>query len=338
MQAQEAGEASLDLEFSVVSGSNPAMLFGCLASLHETMRESSYTWRVTVICNGAGGGLAARVRDAYPDARVFENDRVKGFAENHNVVLRVSEARYVWILNDDLIILPGSIERVTQFLDAPGNARVAVASPRLLNPDGTLQPSTYGFPSMPQILLAHSGLRERSVTEAALRRLAPLLRPRAGESRFWAHDRTVEVETLRGACVAVRAEAVRTVGLMTEVARVGAEETEWHRRFARAGWKVTFIADAAVIHYGSQTVGKEGAANYPEYLKGALHFFRSDRAAPVYRLYCIALLGLFTVRAAFNLVTLDRNGFRLARRYFGVAWKGLFVGDENVPAGARDQV
>ncbi len=323
-----------DIEFSVVSGSNPDMLLACLASLRDTIRETNYQWSVTVICNGADPELASRIRVAHPLARVIENVVARGFAENHNMVLRESGSRYVWLLNDDLLLLPGSIEKVTRFMDAAENARVAVVSPKLLNPDGTLQPSTYGFPTMPQIFVAHSGMRDLRIVNRVLGYLAPVLRPRQGSSRFWSHDKTVEVDSLRGACVAVRMNAVKEVGLMVEVARVGAEETEWHRRFRDAGWKVVYFADASVIHYGSQTVAGGEANHYPEYLKGALYFFQTGRSGLSYRLFCVALLGLFGARAAFKLGTGNRAGVRLASRYARVAWEGLVTGRAR-PAGTH---
>ncbi|MEO7367067.1 MAG: glycosyltransferase [Gemmatimonadaceae bacterium] len=312
-----------DIEFSVVSGSNEEMLFGCLDSLYKTMKGTRYAWSLTVTCNDAGTGLAGRVRAQYQDATVLQNERPLGFAANHNRVLRASHARYVWLLNDDLLILPEAIQKVTEYMDQPGSARVGVVSPKLLNPDGSLQPSTYGFPSMPQILLAHSGLRELPVTDRVLALAAPYLRSKAGSSRYWAHDRMVEVDTLRGACVAMRMKAVRQIGPMVEVAIVGGEETEWHRRFHEQGWKVVYYPDASVIHYGSQTV-RDGSRNlYPEYLKGALYFFKTGRSPVTYGVFCAALLAMFGVRAAYSWATRDSSGLNVARRYAGVAWGGL---------------
>src|SRR5687768_6137490 len=299
------------------------MLFGCLESLESTLSEADFSWRVTVTCNTPGSGLAARIRARFPDARIIDNTIPKGFAANHNVVLQTSIARYVWLLNDDLVLLPHAVERTTAFLDRPENAKVAVVSPRLLNPDGSLQPSTYSFPSMPQILVAHSGLRETPLVDSLLRRLAPVLRPREGSSRYWAHDRTIEVDTLRGACVALRMSAVREVGPMSEVAVVGAEEPEWHRRFKQFGWKVVYLFEATVIHYGSQTVADGSRNLYPEYLKGALHFFRSDRRAATYTVFCLSLLGLFQAKRAVAWIRRDDQGKDVARRYSEVAREAL---------------
>ena len=312
-----------DIEFSIVSGSSEEMLVGCIRSLIATMKPLRYSWSLSITCNATGDGLAGRLRAMFPEAQILDNATPKGFAANHNRVLRVSRARYCWLLNDDLLILPDAIRIVTEFMDRAENARVGAASPRLLNADGSLQPSTYSFPSMPQILLAHSGLRDLRVTNALLERIAPVMRSREGSSRFWAHDKTVEVDTLRGACVAMRMKAVRQVGPMVEVAIVGGEETEWHRRFHDNGWKVVYVADASVIHYGSQTV-RGGARNlYPEYLKGALYFFRTGRPTASYSLFCASLLAMFSVRSAVAWITRNRTEAKLAREYASVAWSGL---------------
>jgi GT2 family glycosyltransferase len=312
-----------DIEFSIVSGSNEEMLFECIKSLYATMSDSPYSWSLTVTCNATSPTLAARVHSAYPSAKIIDNPSSRGFAANHNTVLFASRARYVWLLNDDLLILPDTIRKVTEYMDRPENARIGVVSPRLLNPDGSLQPSTYGFPTMPQLLLVYSGLREHRITHAILSRVAPVLRPREGSSRFWAHDRTIDVDTFRGACVAMRMSAVHDVGPMTEVAIVGAEETEWHRRFHQKGWKVVYFADASVIHYGSQTVREGGANMYPEYLKGALYYFKTGSTRAAYTAFCTALIGVFGVRTAIAAARRDKSKVTAARRYAAVAWNGL---------------
>jgi GT2 family glycosyltransferase len=305
----------IDIEFSVVSGSRHELLFNCIDSVERVMSGTKYRWKLTAICNASGEELPLRLRNRFPAISIIENHDPIGFAANHNKVLVSSAARFVWLLNDDLVLLPDSVAKVTEFMDAAENSDVAAVSPRLLNPDGSVQPSTYSFPSMPQTLLAHSGLREHPAMNRLLRFVAPVLRARKGSSRFWAHDETIEVDTLRGACVAMRMSAVKQIGLMSEVSIVGGEETEWHRRFKDHGWKVVFFAGASVIHYGSQTVGAESQKLRPEYLKGALHFFKTRRAKPVYTLFCLTLDAMFTVQRLFARVRGDAEGVELTRRY-----------------------
>ena len=316
----------VDIEFSVVSGAREDLLFACLESLYSTMRGSRYSWVVTATCNSPGSNLARRLKEQFPTIETIENHVERGFAANHNTVMNSSTARYVWLLNDDLVILPDTIARVTEYMEAPGNERVAAVSPRLLNPDGTLQPSTYSFPTMPQLMLAHSGLRHRRFTQRILRVASPILRPRKGSSRFWAHDETIAVDTFRGACVAVRMSAVREVGLMVEVSQVGAEETEWHRRFHEHGWKVVFYANASVIHYGSQTVVESEGALYPEYLKGALNYFNLHRPSASVAIFCAALFSIYSARLASARLRGDQKAADIARRYLRVVRNAMGSG------------
>jgi len=305
------------IEFSVVSGSNEDLIVACIESLYETIPPSSYRWSVTATCNTPGTDLPRRLAQKFSGIRVIQNAAPRGFAANHNTVLNESVADYVWLLNDDLVFHANTVSRVTEYMEAPANSRVAVVSPRLLNTDGSLQPSTYSFPSMPQTLLAHSGLREHPIVDRMVGAVAPVLRQRTGSSRHWDHDRTIEVDTLRGACVAMRMDAVREVGPMADVAVVGAEEIEWHRRFKAAGWKVVFFADASVTHHGSQSVG-HSSYHQPEYLKGTLHYYRTGVAAFRYRMFSAAMLTLFGTRLALAKLRGDAAGAEVARRCIDV--------------------
>jgi GT2 family glycosyltransferase len=313
------------LEFSIVSGANEDLIVECLRSLYSSPQSTTYSWKVTATCNNPGTDLPQRLTTEFPGIDVIQNNPSRGFASNHNVVLQRTTADYVWLLNDDLIFRGDTVKAVTEFMELPANARVAVVSPRLDNTDGTLQPSTYSFSTMPQTLLAHSGLREHKVTESIVAAVAPVLRPRPGTSRYWKHDRTMEVDTFRGACVAVRMKAVREVGPMAEVALVGGEEVEWHYRFRRAGWKVVFFADASVIHHGSQTVDHASQQHLPEYLKGTLYYFRTSKPRITYTIFCGMLLGLFGARFGASRIRGDRNGVNVASRYLRVAWDALRV-------------
>ncbi|HUQ47315.1 MAG TPA: glycosyltransferase [Gemmatimonadaceae bacterium] len=306
-----------------MSGSNEEMLFGCLDSLHSTLKGSRYSWSVTVTCNDSGTGLAGRVRARYPDVTVMQNEKPLGFAANHNRVLRSSRARFVWLLGDDLVILPGAIQGVTEFMNRPGSSRVGVVSPKLQNPDGSLQPSTHRFPSMPEMLFGHSELPELLAGRRILKTFGHQARSGNGSSDFLKHDGPAEVDTLDGSCVALRMKAVRQVGPMVEAANTGGEETEWHRRFKEQGWKVVYFADASVIHYGSQT-GRDRSRNLnPAYLKGALFFFKTGSSPVTYGLFCAMLTGISVMRAAYALAAGHTSGVNAAKRYAAVAWSGL---------------
>ena len=106
----------------------------------------------------------------------------------------------------------------------------------------------------------------------------------------------MEVETFRGAVMIVRSEAASEVGPMDEIAIVGGEETEWHRRFYDAGWSIVFLHDAEVIHHGGATVGT-GARFRAEYAKGMFNFFWKHRSRLAFRCLAIGVLPTLALRS-----------------------------------------
>ena len=57
-----------------------------------------------------------------------------------------------------------------------------------------------------------------------------------------------KVDWLVGACLCVRANAVRSVGLFDQRFFMYSEELDWCRRFRAAGWGVAYVPTAEVLH------------------------------------------------------------------------------------------
>lgn len=300
---------------------NGDYIFGCIASALETTRGAPFDLTITAIDNSPGSGVAARLRRRFPAVDVVENDRTLGYAANHNAAQARSRADYQLVANDDLIFLPGALQRAVAFLEDPANARVAVAAFQLLNPDGTIQPSTYSFPTVPRFLLDLSGLRRWVPFRPWTERLARLLGRGAGRSRFWAHDRTLPVQTFRGAVMLTRRRAACDVGPMSEVSLIGGEETEWHRRMWDAGWSVVFLHDARAVHYGSETI-QHLPRMQTEFLKGTLSYFHEHRSHVVYLVArCLAVPALL-VRMVPHALTGRRQSVRVLLASLRVVLRG----------------
>ena len=101
---------------------------------------------------------------------------------------------------------------------ADAHPEAAVVGPRLLNPDGTLQRSARGEPTL-------WGLATEYLF---IRKLAP--RTRLFNALYrgdFAHDETAEVEWLYGPALLVRREAADAVGLFDEDFFMFSEEIDW---------------------------------------------------------------------------------------------------------------
>jgi hypothetical protein len=228
----------------------------------ERCLDSVRGLEVIVVDHGSTDGTLDLVRERFPEARVIEQEN-RGMGGGNNAGLRASGRPYALLLNSDAWVVGDAVERLAAYLDA--HPRVAVAGPRLTNPDGSLQRSVRGFPTL-----------WRLATEYLyLRKLAPRSdRLNAFYGGGFRYDETREVETLYGAALLVRRAAADVVGLFDEAFFMFSEETDWTYRFHQAGWGVAFVADAEVVHVGGAS---HGGRLYVENLRGLLRFFAKHR-------------------------------------------------------------
>lgn len=283
------------LAVTVVS-SNEDLLVPCLDSLLR-YRPRDCDFRVYVAWNGPARGLAAlppSLVKRYPDVVMIES-HTSGFPPNQNLLLSQITADYYLVINDDVVFLPGSVDKPLAYMERPEASRIGVLSIRLLNADGSLQPSTYSFAGLFRTVLSVSGLRSLVPLSPRLFRLAGLLGFGAGKSQYWSHTETVEIDSCRGAYLLVRHAALRQAGLWDVK---GGEETEWHMRFRKCGWKIVFFHGAEVIHLGSGTVGKGSHAGKLINLRSFLNIYHKHEPAWRYSVIRGAFLISYLARYA----------------------------------------
>ncbi len=259
-----------DVSAIVVCFNGLPWLERCLASLEGC--------ELIVVDHGSTDGSLELVRARFPGARVIEQENV-GMGGGNNAGIRVASGRYYLFLNSDAWVEPGGVGELVEFADA--HPRAAVVGPRLRNPDGSLQPSVRGFPTVWRICTEYYFLRK----------LAP--GSRAFNALYGAgfdHKSVREVDWLSGACLLVRSEAVAEVGPFDEAYFMFGEETDWCYRFRRAGWGVVFDPGADVVHVGGAT---HGGRLFQENLRGLLRFVATHRgpgeARRLRRLLIVAL-------------------------------------------------
>ena len=228
----------------------------------ERCLESVASTRTIVVDCGSRDGTVGMVRARFPDVAVLEVEN-RGLGAAWNIGMRAHASRYTLLLNADAWLVGDALSRLTAFAD--GQRRAAVVGPRLLNPDGSLQRSVRGFPTLWRLATEYFFLRK----------LAP--RTRALNAFYgggFAHDEVRDAEFVMGACLLVRRDAVEEVGEFDEEFFLFSEETDWCYRAHEAGWQVLFYPGAECVHVGGAS---HGGRLYRENLRGHLRFFWKHR-------------------------------------------------------------
>lgn len=145
---------AVNVSVVIVNWNTKELLFDCLISIYEQTHDIEY--EIIVVDNGSNDGSAAIVKAEFPRVILIENSENRGFAAANNQGMAIAKGRYVLLLNSDTVILDNAIGRTISFADAYPEA--AVVGCRVLNPDKTLQPTCFMFPSLLNMILSSSYL------------------------------------------------------------------------------------------------------------------------------------------------------------------------------------
>jgi GT2 family glycosyltransferase len=229
---------------------------------------------VFVVDNGGTDGSAAAVADRFPRATVIRNEVNEGFARAVNRGLKLCRGRFAVLLNDDVVLSPDALSRIGKFLGETADA--GIAGPQLLHADGREQNSIDNFP----------GLADQFLNKSLLRLLWPSRYP--GKRRSWSGP--TPVESVIGACIAIRADLIEKIGGLDERYFVFLEETDYCLRARQAGFRTYFLPGVRVRH----DQGMTGTRRAPhrtrvEYLLSMIAYFRRHRGGWVTAVYVVGL-------------------------------------------------
>lgn len=214
----------------------PHFIRHLLAGLDEARPDLDFEY--ILVDNASGDGTPELVRERFPWARVIEAPANRGYGAGNNLAIREARGEYILLLNPDLMVFEGQIERWIEWMDA--HPDVAISGPRIYNPDGTDQDSCYAFPNLFTPVLRRT----------ALGRLA-VARPHMDRYLMRGMDRNAEqdVDWVLGAAMLIRKSALEEVGHFDERFFMYFEEADLCRRMWASGRRVAYVPHACFTHY-----------------------------------------------------------------------------------------
>ena len=307
-----------DLSVVIVSFHTRDLLAACLGSLPAA--ADGLDCEAIVVDNDSRDGSVEMVRRGFPDAVLIEAGRNIGFARATNLGLARARGRVVCWLNPDCVATPGSLTALVRYLD--GEPRVGAVGPRLVYPDGRVQPSAQAFPGPIRLVYHFLGLRAlagASWLRPLWRRVGRMAGPMT-RSYLDALDSGSEprpVDWLSGACLASPARIASAVGPLDEGYFMYCEDTDWCHRLRAGGHDVHYVPAFEVVHH----VGASHASN-PEavyhYYRSMLRYFLKYRSSQGPWIRAFMLVGFVSHGLACEVARPFRRGgphpwWRLAR-------------------------
>ncbi|BCW98670.1 MAG: glycosyl transferase [Armatimonadota bacterium] len=296
----------------VVSYNTRDMTLECLRALKADLAGMpSETW---VVDNASSDGSAEAVEKHFPEVHVLQSGRNAGFGAANNMAMERARGDLFLLVNSDAFLRPGCARGLADCLERHPDA--AVAGPRIVRPDGSLQISCFRFPSPGRSVLENLFVASLFPNHPAL-----------GDYRRWAHDIEREVDWVIGACMLVRRKAYEQVGGFDERFFMYAEETDWQKRMRAAGWKVWFTPAGETVHVGGGSGQKSKTAITAFHRSKEDFFFKHYGLAGVLTNRLTSIAGALCRVPVYACLSLLKRDDRLAsirrREWQEVLWWNL---------------
>ncbi|MEX5213163.1 MAG: glycosyltransferase family 2 protein [Nitrospiraceae bacterium] len=258
---------SVGLSIVIVHYRSPSELEICLRSIEACPMAVGH--EICVVDNRSQDEAVAMVRRAFPYITVVESEQNVGFGRAVNEAASRTSGAYVLVLNPDIVVQPGSIERLYGYMES--HPDVALCAPRLLNQDGTVQYSCRTDYSLGVYLLRRTPLgrwcpKHRIIREHLM--------------TAWDHATTRDVDWVLGAAFMFRRGAFQTNQVMDERFFLYFEDVDLCLRLRRAGWRVVYNPDSVMVHaHQRASAGGLISRAKVEHLKSWLKFEWKHRVA-----------------------------------------------------------
>lgn len=258
--------AGLDLAIVILSYNTEELLRDCLRSVLAC--EGDFVYQVCVVDNASVDGSVELVQREFPTVCLIAERTNRGYSAGNNVALRwfgfgddpqqaSADAlpRYVLLLNSDTVTPPATFAEMIAFMDA--HPQIGVAGPRVRRPDGSLDLACRrSFPT-PQVsfyrMTGLSRLFRRSK------------RFNAYNLEYLPEDAVHPVDSVVGAYMQLRREAILDAGLLDEAFFMYGEDLDWAKRIKDAGWEVWYNGQSELTHVKRASSSQSGKARVDFY-------------------------------------------------------------------------
>ncbi|RME44097.1 MAG: glycosyltransferase family 2 protein [Chloroflexi bacterium] len=297
-----------DLAIIIANYNTRDKLRDCLASVAGS--EGDLVFETWVVDNASSDDSVAMVRQEFPEVLVIASPVNGGFAYANNLGLRAAgfrpvgdEAprsaqvmpslspagavhrnppRYALLLNPDTVLPPTALSEMVAYLD--GRPEIGAAGPKLVRADGSLDLACRrSFPT-PEVSFYRM---------IGLSRLFPKSR-RFGRYNltYLDPDQETEVDSVVGAFMMVRREAIQAAGLLDERFFMYGEDLDWALRIKQAGWKVYYNPKVTVLHYKRAASAGNQRANFEFYRAMYLFYEKHYAANTPFWLHWLVMAGI----------------------------------------------
>jgi len=207
---------------------------------------------------------------------VKELERNLGFAAAANIGATSASGEYLFFLNPDIVCLESPFPALLDFYRK--TEKCGTLGPRLLYPDGRLQPSRGSFP---HLLSTFSHIFRLKKFLPADEKMVPFVGPLLGSifAQWKRADQTQQVDYTTGAALLISRDLFARFGGFDEQFFLYFEEIDLCYRLDRAGYTNYFLPCVTMVHEVGSSHEETYGFKERVYIRSLLAYYRKHKSA-----------------------------------------------------------
>lgn len=195
-----------------------------------------------IVIDNASSDNSISLLPSHPSLTIIQNKTNRGFGAACNQGYEASKATYVLLLNPDACLLPGSLQKCVDFMEA--NKKFAVLGVKHIDESSTVQPSCSRYPSFAGFITLSLGLHQ----------IAPKFFKSPIIMSEYDYEKPGEVDQVMGAFMFIRRSVIgKLTTFMDERFFVYYDDLDFSKRVSLSGEVSFYNPDITIYHKGNGT-------------------------------------------------------------------------------------
>jgi len=295
----------MDLSLIIINYKTKKVTADCLRTIKKS--KDNLKKEVIVIDNGSQDNSVPYLTQRFPWVKVYSSGGNLGFARGNNFGVAKAKGDYIWLLNSDTLLKPTTIADFFKLAKANNSQ---IASCRLLNKDGTIQPQGGFLPKLRRVIAWMLFIDDLPL-------IGRLIKPyQQRHLSFFKHDQ--HPGWLSGTAFLIKRQLYNQMkGLDRKIFMYG-EDVDFCLRAAKRGIKLDYFTQPSLTHLGQASGSSQGAV-LGEY-KGLKYIYKKHKPKWEYPLLRLLLkIGALLRIIIFGIILQDGNKKQIYQKAYQLA-------------------
>lgn len=222
---------NMDVSVIIVNYNTRKLTGDCIASVIEKTHGVNY--EIIMVDNASSDNSVEYIANKFPQVKIISNKKNTGFGSANNAGAAIACGKYLFLLNSDTVLLNNAIGILNAFMQQDTKMQTAACCANLYTADEQPNFSYLQYnPSLFRLLLYKSHFWIFSKSDS-----------------FNDTGKEKDVEMIIGAHLFIRKALFDSVGGFDPHFFMYLEDTDLCLRLNKAGYKLTSVPEAKIIHY-----------------------------------------------------------------------------------------